>query len=197
MCGKWKQATEEYYNHSKERFDGLAVYCKPCSTERSVARKRTERGKALGKLSRLRNIEKIRAYQKKRQPIDNERRKARLKTDISFLLNNRMKCLMWRGLKKNKGGKSWKELAGYSIDDLRRHIEKQFKDGMSWEAFLHGRIHIDHKIPRAAFNFSHPDNIDFKRCWALKNLQPMWALENISKGARIDKPFQPALLLGA
>jgi hypothetical protein len=100
---------------------------------------------------------------------------------------------MWQGVKNNKGGRSWQDLVGYSIDDLRRHLERQFKDGMTWGRFLAGEVEIDHKIPRSVFNFSHPDDIDFKKCWALKNLQPMWALENRHKGARIKEPFQPSL----
>lgn len=56
--------------------------------------------------------------------------------------------------------------------------------------------HIDHKIPKSAFNFETPEDIDFKRCWALKNLQPLWAAENIKKHDRVDKPFQPSLAIG-
>jgi hypothetical protein len=66
---------------------------------------------------------------------------------------------------------------------------------MTWGNY--GQWHVDHKIPISAFNYETPDDIDFKRCWALKNLRPMWAKENISKGAKLDKPFQPALALSA
>lgn len=38
------------------------------------------------------------------------------------------------------------------------------------------------------------DNVDFKRCWALKNLQLLPASENVLKGARLDRPFQPSLI---
>ena len=38
--------------------------------------------------------------------------------------------------------------------------------------------------------------IDFKRAWALSNLQPLEAKINIVKGARITRPFQPALAWG-
>lgn len=109
----------------------------------------------------------------------------RRKTDLPFALNNRMRILMYSSLRQVKNGHKWQDLAGYSVDDLRRHIEKQFKDGMSWERFLAGEIHIDHKIPVSAFSFSKPEHMDFKRCWALKNLQPMWAEENISKGNKL------------
>ena len=57
---------------------------------------------------------------------------------------------------------------------------------MSWE--LMGKyIHIDHIIPITAFNFETYTDIDFKRCWSLSNLQPMYAFENKSKGNRIGE----------
>jgi len=50
-------------------------------------------------------------------------------------------------------------------------------------------------VVEGVFNFTNPDHMDFKKCWALKNLQPMWAKDNIIKGAKLDKHFQPSLLL--
>ena len=45
------------------------------------------------------------------------------------------------------------------------------------------------------FTYETPEDIDFKRCWALKNLQPLEAKENLRKQAKLDKPFQPSLLV--
>ncbi len=90
-----------------------------------------------------------------------------------------------------KGGRKWEDLVGYSTGQLKRHLEKQFQPGMTWDNY--GEWHMDHIIPVAAFNFGTPDDLDFKRCWALKNLQPLWASENMKKNKRLDKPFQPSL----
>lgn len=94
-----------------------------------------------------------------------------------------------------KSGRSWESLVGYSIEDLRKHLEKQFSTGMSWNNY--GRIGwtIDHKVPVSVFNFQTPEDIDFKKCWALKNLIPMWYRDNIKKGDRLDMPFQPSLAI--
>ena len=92
---------------------------------------------------------------------------------------------------KNKGGRQWESLVDYTKEDLVKHLEKQFKPGMTWDNY--GKWHIDHKIPIAAFNFTRPEHEDFKRCWSLKNLQPLWASENSAKGATLAKPFQPSL----
>ena len=103
-----------------------------------------------------------------------------------------MSLNIWQSLQNNKHGNYWERLVGYGIDDLKEHLEKQFKDGMSWENY--GEWAIDHIIPKSAFNFEKPEDEDFKRCWNLKNLQPMWARENSIKGKKIPKPFQPTMI---
>lgn len=72
------------------------------------------------------------------------------------------------------------ELVGCSLEELRRHFEAQFKEGMSWEN--HGKWHIDHKRPCASFDLC--DATEQRRCFHWSNLQPLWACENISKGAK-------------
>jgi hypothetical protein len=94
---------------------------------------------------------------------------------------------------RGKNGKTWTDLVGYTPEQLRNHIEKRFKHGMSWENY--GKWHVDHIIPVTVFNFQTPDDIDFKKCWSLKNLRPLWAKENISKGNKLKRPFQPSLSL--
>jgi hypothetical protein len=71
---------------------------------------------------------------------------------------------------------------------------KLFKPGMTWENY--GTYwHIDHKVPVVVHNFNRPEDIDFRLCWALRNLQPLEALENMKKQDKLDKPFQPSLRL--
>lgn len=106
-----------------------------------------------------------------------------------------MSSAIKQALRKGKNGRYWESLVGYTLNDVKKHIEKRFKDGMTWESFLKGEIHIDHKIPISLFNFSKPEHPDFKKCWALSNLQPLWAKDNILKGNKIEKPFQPSLQL--
>ena len=96
-------------------------------------------------------------------------------------------------LKDGKNGRGWEKLVGYTAKQLIKHLEKQFGLGMSWDNY--GEWHIDHEIPVSVFNFIKPEDIDFKRCWALSNLQPMWAYDNLSKGSKINKHFQPYLQL--
>lgn len=53
---------------------------------------------------------------------------------------------------------------------------------MTWDNF--GDWHIDHILPLSSFNYSTPDEPDFKSAWALTNLRPIWAKENLEKGAK-------------
>lgn len=71
---------------------------------------------------------------------------------------------------------------GYSMSDLKAHLEGLFTDGMSWDAFRSGDIHIDHKRPLASFDLDDPAQV--LGAWSLDNLQPLWAKDNLSKGAK-------------
>ena len=101
---------------------------------------------------------------------------------------------MHHSIKKSKAGRHWETLVNFTIDQLKMHLEKLFTSDMSWENYG-SYWHIDHKTPMAVFNFNKPEDIDFRLCWSLKNLQPLAAKENIKKGTKLEKPFQPSLLL--
>ena len=85
----------------------------------------------------------------------------------------------------SKNGRRTFALLGYSIDDLKNHLEPMFHPDMTWGNF--GDWHIDHIRPLASFKYSSPDDPDFKAAWALSNLQPLWAAENLSKGSRYER----------
>lgn len=78
-----------------------------------------------------------------------------------------------------KASRSWEQLVGYTREQLVVHIERQFVDGMSWTSY--GAWHIDHIIAASAFVYDSADHQEFKACWALSNLRPLWALDNIIK----------------
>lgn len=88
---------------------------------------------------------------------------------------------MLQALRKQKDGRMWETLAGYTREQLVRHLERQFMRGMSWAN--HGtKWHIDHIRPVSSFTFGSADEI--KACWALTNLRPLWKSENLAKHAR-------------
>lgn len=114
------------------------------------------------------------------------------KDDVGYRVSNAMSCGMWNTLRGSKNYRSWESLIGYTTEDLMAHLIKTMPKGYTWDDYLNGKLHIDHIIPKSVFNFKTPEDIDFKRCWELKNLQLLPAKENIRKHARLTKPFQPS-----
>lgn len=90
-------------------------------------------------------------------------------------------------LKGGKRGRSWQSLVGYSIDELASHLERQFLAGMSWDNY--GEWHIDHIRPISSFKFSSTEDADFRACWALSNLRPLWGIENLRKVSKVVSLF--------
>lgn len=94
-----------------------------------------------------------------------------------------MRAAVKRAIKKDtKAGRRTFELLGYTVEELKSHLERQFLDDMSWDNY--GRWHIDHRVPLASFNYETPDCPEFKAAWAVTNLQPLWGADNLSKGAK-------------
>lgn len=87
-------------------------------------------------------------------------------------------------LKGAKAGRAWKDIVGYGPDELREHLERQFTKGMSWGNY--GKWHVDHIIPLSSFAVSGPDDPEVKRAWALTNLRPLWAKDNLKKSKRVE-----------
>ena len=98
-------------------------------------------------------------------------------------LNSIISCSVRRGLRNGKEGRSWKDILPYSLVELTTHLERQFLPGMSWGNI--GEWHIDHRRPLNSFIFDTVADEEFQAAWALTNLQPMWATDNIRKGARL------------
>lgn len=173
---------KKYNKENKEKVNSaaLAYYYRHLGECRQKSLQRYKE-----KNSEIREKQKI--YQRSSQV-----RKIRAKT-LKNRLRNGISASIGRGLKKGKEGKSWTELLEFNLNSLMVHMEKQFTRGMSWGNY--GEWHIDHIIPVSVFNFSSPKHLDFKRCWQLSNLRPLWAKENLAKGMKLREPFQPSLAL--
>ena len=120
-----------------------------------------------------------------RKPEKNETQNERINGNVSKGISE--------SLNGRKAGRHWETLVGYTLDELMRHLESKFEGWMTWENY--GEWHIDHIIPKAYFNFTTTDDIEFKQCWALSNLQPLEASENKRKGAKLPEDFQPSLAM--
>ena len=64
------------------------------------------------------------------------------------------------------------------MDLVWNHLKKQFKRGMTQKN--HGKWHIDHIRPISSFNLHDP--LQQRQCFHYKNMQPLWATDNLKKG---------------
>lgn len=113
-------------------------------------------------------------------------KKAKLKHDLEYYIKDRLSTRIRMAILNHKGTKNTSsiELLGASIDVVRKHIESQFLPGMTWENHGMKGWHIDHIIPCDSFDLRDMD--EQKRCFNYKNLQPLWAEDNLEKGASIE-----------
>jgi hypothetical protein len=122
--------------------------------------------------------DELRAYHRERskQPFQ------RLNDQISNYINI--------SLREGKRGHHWEDLVGYTLEDLVEHIGGQLKPGMTW--VNRGSVwHIDHIIPKSAFHFESYEDPEFRKCWALSNLQPLWKHDNLSKNKKLPWIWRP------
>lgn len=138
------------------------------------------------------NYEKIKKYKKiyKRNNIEKVRaservyRKNKKETDLNYKIRSILRSRISAAIKNDGGSKSLSsiELLGCSIEIAKKHIESKFKIGMSWKNWNHKTWHIDHIKPLASFDLTKPE--EQKKAFHFSNLQPLWAEENLKKGAK-------------
>ena len=145
--------------------------------------------KAKKKLYKLNNKEYIRIKSKEysqRPEIKNrtrERVRYRLKNDPIFRLKSSVRTRIYFYIKMGLAKKTLPTnvLIGCSWEFLKIHLEKRFKQNMNWDNY--GKWHIDHYRPMASFNLFKQKEL--LKCCNFSNLQPLWASENLSKGAKL------------
>lgn len=125
---------------------------------------------------------KKKAYDKLRRPIVNKKRKIRLNNDPSYRLSCNLRSRLKGAIKGNyKSGSAVRDL-GCSIEELKLHLESQFKPGMSWSNYGFCGWHIDHIKPLASFDLT--DRQQLLEACNYTNLQPLWAKDNFAKHSK-------------
>ena len=84
-------------------------------------------------------------------------------------------------LKKHKKFRT-NVILGADCEIIKEYFVSQFKDGMTWEAFVEGKIHVDHIQPLASATTEE----ELIALCHYKNLQPLWALDNLKKGSNFN-----------
>lgn len=107
----------------------------------------------------------------------------RYKTEPNFALYHKVKNWMHKHIKQKRDSRKWAHILGYTPEELRTHLEKQFTKGMSWEN--QGALEVDHVLPVASFDIKGFDDPNFYACYGLHNLRPIWKKENRDKRDKI------------
>lgn len=160
-CGVEKPATLGFFHKDKKAKHGLTKKCKVCQAE--------YRAKPEVKQRR------------------NERHKERYDNDTQYKLSMNLRGRLSKAIKRNTKSASTLELLGCTVEHLKNHLESQFTDGMNWDNYGYYGWHIDHIIPIDSFDLTDP--AQQRECFHFSNLQPLWAKENISKGAKLETVF--------
>lgn len=158
--------------------------------ERLAHRRATERARYVPKppAPRLTGEEKrARRLARNSRPEVKARRAAlvlaRYHADPAERLRVRMSKAVRRALSASKKQRRpWTELVGYSVEELRVHLERQFLPGMNWANIELWQV--DHVLPVAGFGPMSPGDDAFRACWALTNLRPLWKIDNLLKGSK-------------
>jgi len=182
---KYKEINKKYYLKNKK------IICKKTKEYRL---KNLEHLKQKAKEWREKNkvylkIEKRKEYLKnKNQYLLRNRlsRQRRYNKDIQFTLSTKIRRRIHMAIKKQFTLKAHKtrELLGCDYISFKKYFSSLFKKGMNWNKFNKGEIHIDHIRPCSSFDLTKPK--EQSKCFHYTNTQPLWAKENISKGAKLE-----------
>lgn len=130
------------------------------------------------------NSDKIKHYRKgyyqNNKSKFNQYNKIKYQTDILYRIGKLVRRRIFDYIGKNniKNDTSF-DIVGCTPEYLKEYLEKQFKEGMSWDN--QGSWHIDHIIPLSS---AKTEEGIYKLC-RYTNLQPLWAEDNHKKGYKI------------
>lgn len=139
---------------------------------------------------RKENQEKINAWKRDYYQTDQGRERKRksqriyyndrYKNDPVFKLEVVLRSRFRMAIKNNsKRGSVIRDL-GCTIKELKEYLESMFQEGMNWGNWAVRGWHIDHIKPLSAFDLTNRGEL-LEACH-YTNLQPLWAIDNISKG---------------
>lgn len=202
-CFTFKELND--FNNTSKSKDGKTNWCKICKKEYNDKRYKNNKEKI--KLTtqiwyqnnkekhkthtynyQLTNPEKKKQYQNKWKNKNKEYfkkwRYEKYHNDPNFklriILGNRLNEI----LRKNNTYKNSNitQLLGCSLEELKKHLEKQFNSSMSWDN--HGIFwEVDHIKPCAAFDLTNLE--EQKQCFHYTNLQPLSKSNNRKKSKKI------------
>lgn len=177
----------ELFHRELSTEDGRARWCKECKREHRI--ENTEAYRAAGRRCYWKDPAKAIAGCRKSQIkyADRVRKtstaycRKRRQTDPAYRLANTWRSRIGQAIRNYEKSDSSENLLGCSWDQFLGHLELRFEPGMCWDNY--GQWHVDHIRPLARFDLSKPEEQRAALHWS--NHQPLWAKDNLSKGAKI------------
>jgi hypothetical protein len=193
---KWENKNRErvnayhrYENMSEERREERRAYMREYNKKNAPKREKKVR------VYRKRTDEEIRIAKQRRKEDYKRWYKKNVKklskimlnkyhTDPHFRIAHTMRCRIRETIRRDHGKKAFKmkEMLGCTMEEFINYMKSLFKEGMTMDLFMQGKIHIDHIKPCAMFDLTKAE--DQRACFHFTNLKPEWPLDNFSKGAR-------------
>jgi len=185
-CEKKKHLTEFHSDKSKKH--GVASRCKECiSISRYVNRNSINENKRVFTANNPKKVKEYRDryYPKVKASVMAKKKEKRVNDDL-YRMKENLRSRARQAFSRSKWIKDSPNeiLLGADYNTVFKHIESLFTKGMTWRK-IGIEIHIDHKIPLSSANSKQ----ELIKLFHYKNLQPMWAIDNIRKGDRIDEKF--------
>lgn len=187
----------QYYHDNKERIS-IRAHIYYLNNRQEIL----DKAKANYKINREHKIIYAKEYSennKEKNSINRRKyEKNKKQTNPKFKLKCIISTAIYNALRKrgsSKQGLSFLKYMDYTIEDLFISIQSKFEYWMTWEN--HGvydpktwddndpstwRWQFDHEKPESDFNYTSPNDPEFKECWSLKNLRPLSAKQNILDG---------------
>jgi hypothetical protein len=171
------EKSKQWYLNNKEKFKEYQKQYHLDNKEKIIEKR---------KQYYLDNKEKFKEWSKKHRLNNKENRnkteKERKNNDPLYKLTGNLRIRIYMAIKAKGWNKnsSNSKILGCDFETVKKHLENQFIDNMSWNN--HGLFgwHIDHIIPLAKATTQEEL---YKLCH-YTNLQPLWAADNLSKGSK-------------
>lgn len=188
-CKEWKPLTS--YNNSSTQWDGLRVQCQDCHHSYRMDRrevmtaynkiywKKTKTEQlARNKEWKAANREHVREYMRAYAKKWDKKQRA---TNPNYKIRKNLRCRLYSALRSQNIKKTMHTmvLIDCSIEFLRGWLEAKFTDGMTWNNY--GTWHMDHIRPCSSYDLT--DEAQQFKCFHYTNLQPLWDIDNLKKGA--------------
>ena len=188
-CSKCKvvKPISGFYTQKTPRKSGFHEYvrpeCKDCQRKANAIRAKDNREKVNAQQRAGRKRRKDGVKRKPRQTYEEFKAKktkyvmGRYHSDPAFKLMMNLRRRVRLALEGNSKSARTQALLGCTVDELLKHLEAQFTEGMTWQ-----NIDVDHIVPCASFNLEDPHQQ--RLCFHFSNLQPLFPTDNQSKGAK-------------